>query len=264
MTDPTEDVARGCRRYVGRVVLITGAAAGIGKATAIRLAAEGASLFLTDRDGDGVTAVAESLAESGTECASRAADVSSEEDWREVLDAVRATYGRLDCLVNNAGGGNQAQLVTEYSVEDWHTLHDTDLLGTMLGMKHAIPLLRSAGTNPAIVNLASSMGLMAFPKIPSYSAAKGGIIALTRQVAYDFAGDGIRVNCVCPGPTKTERLAGLAAKGVIDETMLIGNVPLGRWAAPSEIASVIAFLASEDASFVTATAVVVDGGQTSH
>jgi len=114
------------------------------------------------------------------------------------------------------------------------------------------------------VNVASSMGLMGFPGIPAYSAAKGGVIALTRQVALDFAPDGIRVNCVCPGPTKTERLAGIVASGDVDESKLIGNVPLGRWAAPSEIAAAIAFLASEDASFITGTALVVDGGQTSH
>jgi NAD(P)-dependent dehydrogenase (short-subunit alcohol dehydrogenase family) len=133
----------------------------------------------------------------------------------------------------------------------------------MLGMKHAIPLLRESAA-PSIVNIASTMGLMGFPGIPGYSAAKGGVIALSRQTALDFAPDGIRVNSVCPGPTQTARLRGIVDSGQVQESLLIGNVPLGRWARPAEIASVIAFLGSDDASYVTGAAIVVDGGQTSH
>jgi NAD(P)-dependent dehydrogenase (short-subunit alcohol dehydrogenase family) len=136
-------------------------------------------------------------------------------------------------------------------------------MGIFLGLKHSIPLLRRSDA-PAIVNLASTMGLMGFPRIPAYSAAKGGVIALSRQVALDYAPDGIRVNAVCPGPTRTERLAGIVDRGEVDESLLIGNVPLGRWAQPAEIASVIAFLGSADASYVTGAAIPVDGGQTAH
>jgi NAD(P)-dependent dehydrogenase (short-subunit alcohol dehydrogenase family) len=258
------DRTSGCRRFGGRTALVTGAGAGIGKATALRLAAEGAALMLTDRDAAGIGELAAELASAGHAVHHCLADVSLEEDWIRVIAEVRQRFGRLDVLVNNAGGGNQVRPVTDYEVAEWRELHDTDLLGTMLGMKHAIPLLRSSSRSSAVVNLASSMGLMGFPGIPSYSAAKGGVIALSRQVAYDFAKDGVRVNCVCPGPTKTERLQGLVAKGLLDEAHLIGNVLLGRWATPAEIAAAIVFLASDDASFVTATALVVDGGQTSH
>ena len=133
-------------------------------------------------------------------------------------------------------------------------------MGTMLGMKHAIPLLVRVRRRASIVNIASTMGLMGFPGIPGYSATKGGVIALSRQIAFDYAADGIRVNCVCPGPTQTARLRGIVDSGQVEESLLIGNVPLGRWAQPSEIASVIAFLGSDDASYVTGAAIVVDGG----
>jgi NAD(P)-dependent dehydrogenase (short-subunit alcohol dehydrogenase family) len=178
------------------------------------------------------------------------------------IQAAGEVFGRLDVLVNNAGFSHVAR-VTDYAVEDWRALHDTDLLGIFLGLKHSIPLLRRSQA-PAIVNVASTMGLMGFPGIPAYSAAKGGVIALSRQVALDYAAEGIRVNSVCPGPTRTERLAGIVDSGDVDESLLIGNVPLGRWAQPSEIASVIAFLGSDDASYMTGAAIVVDGGQTAH
>lgn len=235
-----------CRRYDDRVVLVTGAANGIGKATAARLLEEGATVIATDRV-------------AGAE---QTHDVSQEDDWKRIVADAHERFGRLDAVVNNAGFSHVAR-VTDYSVEDWRALHETDLMGVFLGMKHTIPLLR-ASSAPAIVNVASTMGLMGFPGIPGYSAAKGGVIALTRQVALDFAPDGIRVNCVCPGPTRTERLAGIVDSGDVDESFLIGNVPLGRWAQPSEIASVIAFLGSDDASFITGAAIVVDGGQTAH
>ena len=251
-----------CRRFTGRIAFVTGAGNGIGKATALRLAAEGASLVISDRVEPSLAATTSELRERGATVSEHVLDVSREEDWTRVLAAAGEELGRLDVVVNNAGFSHVAK-VTEYSVDDWRALHETDLMGVFLGLKHTIPLLRASDT-PAVVNVASTMGLMGFPGIPGYSAAKGGVIALTRQVALDFAPDGIRVNCVCPGPTKTERLAGIVASGDVDESKLIGNVPLGRWAAPSEIASAIAFLASEDASFITATALVVDGGQTSH
>jgi len=251
-----------CHRFAGRVAFVTGAGNGIGKATALRLAAEGATVVISDRVEQALATTVSELRESGASVSEHSLDVSREEDWIRVLAAAGEELGRLDVVVNNAGFSHVAK-VTDYSVDDWRALHETDLMGVFLGLKHTIPLLRASAA-PAIVNVASSMGLMGFPGIPAYSAAKGGVIALTRQVALDFAPDGIRVNCVCPGPTKTERLAGIVASGDVDESKLIGNVPLGRWAAPSEIAAAIAFLASEDASFITGTALVVDGGQTSH
>ena len=251
-----------CRRYVDRVVLVSGAGNGIGKATARRRAEEGATVVATDRAVEALSAAVEELRAEGADVREHEHDVSQEADWERVVADTRERFGRLDVVVNNAGFSHVAK-VTEYAVEDWRALHETDLMGVFLGMKHTIPLLRDSEM-PAIVNVASSMGLMGFPGIPAYSAAKGGVIALTRQVALDFAPDGIRVNSVCPGPTRTERLAGIVDSGQVDESFLIGNVPLGRWAQPSEIASVIAFLGSEDASFITGAAIVVDGGQTSH
>jgi len=257
-----EEAAAGCHRYSSRVVLLTGAGAGIGEATAERLAGEGAALFLTDREGAGLAEVAGRLEAFGATVHHALADVSIEDDWRRVLSEVRQAFGRLDVLVNNAGF-SQVHRVTDYEVDDWRTLQDTVLMGTMLGMKHAIPVLRESAV-PSIVNIASTMGLMGFPGIPGYSAAKGGVIALSRQAALDYSGDGIRINCICPGPIQTARLRGIVDSGQVQESYLIGNVPLGRWGTPSEIASVVAFLGSDDASFVTGAAIVVDGGQTSH
>jgi NAD(P)-dependent dehydrogenase (short-subunit alcohol dehydrogenase family) len=259
---PGSDPGGSCRRYVDRIVLVTGAGAGIGEATAERLAGEGATLFLTDRVRDGLVALAERLRATGTTVETALADISVEPDWRRVMAAVAGAFGRLDVLVNNAGF-SQVCRVTDYEVEDWRSLHETVLMGTMLGMKHAIPLLQDSAS-PAIVNVASTMGLMGFPGIPGYSAMKGGVIALSRQTAFDYASEGIRVNAVCPGPTQTARLRGIVDSGAVDESTLIGNVPLGRWAQPSEMASVIAFLGSADASYVTGAQLVVDGGQTAH
>ena len=250
-----------CRRFEGRVAFVTGAGNGIGKATALRLAEEGAAVVVSDRVADALTATAATLRERGATFSEHLLDVSLEDDWIRVAAAAGEEFGRLDVVVNNAGFSHVAR-VTDYSAEDWRALHETNVMGTFLGLKHTIPLLRESDA-PAVVNVASTMGLMGFPGIPSYSASKGAVIALTRQVALDFAPE-IRVNCVCPGPTKTERLAGIVASGDVDESFLIGNVPLGRWAAPSEVAAAIVFLASEDASFITGTALVVDGGQTSH
>ena len=200
-----------CRRYVGRSVLITGGAAGIGRATAERIAAEGGNVFITDRNSQALTETENELVKGGALVASSVMDVSSEDDWRRCLLEFRHAFATLDVLVNNAGFSHVG-MITEYRAEDWRTLHDTQLFGMFLGMKHSIPLLREAGRG-AIVNVASTMGMMGFPRIPAYSAAKGGVIALSRQVALDFAPDNIRVNCVCPGPTRTERLRGIVDSG---------------------------------------------------
>jgi NAD(P)-dependent dehydrogenase (short-subunit alcohol dehydrogenase family) len=249
-------------RFDGKSALITGGGSGIGQAAASRMADEGATIVIVDRDEAALAETAERFRERGRNMISLSADVSHEEEWKRIVAEVRNRFGRLNVLINNAGF-NILKPIADYPLEDWSRLVNTNLLGTFLGMKHSLPLMIESGGG-VIVNTASTFGLIAYSSTPAYAAAKGGVIALTRQVALDYATHGIRVNCVCPGPTLTKRLQGLLDQGIVNEFETLQMVLLKRWATPDEIAAVIAFLASDDASYVTGAAYVVDGGQTCH
>lgn len=249
-------------RLENKVVVITGGGSGIGQAAVLRSAREGARVVVVDRSEAGGLETDRILKEQGKEGLFLQADVTKESDWRRIMGVVEEQYGRLDILFNNAGN-NLIKPVTEVSEEEWDSILDLNLKGVFFGAKHAIGLMLKGGGG-SIVNHASSLGLIALPSMPTYCASKGGVIAFTRQLALDYARRNIRANCICTGPTLTPRLRRYMESGDTSAKELLKTIPMGRFAQPEEIASVFVFLASDDASFVTGAALVVDGGQTAH
>ena len=253
----------GTARFEGRGVVVTAAGAGIGAATAQRFASEGATVAVSDLSLRRAESVVEGIRTQGGEGFAVRVDVSQPAAVEALLRDAADRWGRIDVLVNNAGWAIPGAL-HEQSVETWRQTLDVTLGGTFYGLKFAIPILREQGGG-AIVNTASVCGLAGDYNMSAYNAAKAGVVNLTRAAALENAAHGIRVNCVCPGTVDT-RLAELMAKGHEDAFLAPyrGAHPLGRVARPEEIAAVIAFLASDDASFVTGAAVVADGGLTAH
>jgi NAD(P)-dependent dehydrogenase (short-subunit alcohol dehydrogenase family) len=241
-------------RFANKVALVTGAGSGIGLATARRLADEGAAVVAAIVDDAQRPAVARFDAQI--------LDVREEAHWDRVLNHVEATHGGLDILINNAGVHRlgTAEATTR---EIWDAVMEANLYGTFLGCKKAIPLLRRRGGG-AIVNLSSIAGIRGVPGQVAYATTKGAILTLTLALAADHVGDRIRVNCVCPGATETPIIEQIVASGadpVAFRADIAARAPMARMATPDEIAAAIAYLASEDASYTTGTALPVDGGR---
>lgn len=247
------------KRLPGKVAIITGGGSGIGRATALLFAREGASVVVGDLNHDTAQATVTAIqAEGGTACAVRVNVTQAAEVEQLIASAVRE-YGRLDILFNNAGIGKRVAL-TDMSEDDWQQVIDVDLKSIFLCSKYAVPVMCRGGGG-CIINTASIYGLVGAEGVAAYNAAKGGVVLLTRTMAIDHARDNIRVNCICPGHTDTPILDTLRQ----DEPMLRTirqRYPLGRFGRPEEIAYGVLFLASEASSFVTGTALVVDGGYT--
>lgn len=255
------------------VALVTGAGSGIGRATARRLAADGYAVMVADLDGAAASATAEELASGEVPVAFERADVSDPAQVSALVEATNERLGRLDVLVNNVGVGARARL-HELALEDWARVIDTTLSSVFYGVKYAVPGMLERGGG-RIVNIASVQGLVAHRDNSAYNAAKGGVINLTRAIALDYARDGIRCNCICPGNIRTterervaERMAERAAAGAIaypnvrSVEELEAMHPLGRVGTPDEIADVVSYLASPQSSFITGAAIVADGGLT--
>ena len=232
---------------------------GIGRATALRLAGEGARLVATDlQDGAGESVAAE-IRNGGGEALFVHHDVSGQAGWEDALEATREAFGRLDVLVNNAGIGDTAT-IEETDLEDYAQTIAVDQTGVFLGMKMAAPLLVESG-NGSIVNVSSIFGTTGgFGASPAYHAAKGAITTLTKNAALHWATEGIRVNSIHPGFIDTPLLD--QAKGTPFEDLMVQSTPMERLGRPEEVAAGIAYLASDDASFVTGTELYVDGGYT--
>jgi len=246
-------------RFSGKVAVVTGGASGIGLAAAGRFHAEGAAVVVADVNDALGAAVA---AELGPErCLYQHADVAAWDQVQAMIAAAQQAFGGLDILFNNAGVGSFGA-TPDLPVEDWRRVIDIDLTGVFYGCKAALPLLIARGGG-AIVNTASISGLAGDYSFAAYNAAKAGVINYTRALAIDHARDGVRVNAVCPGPVDTPIISGINQMPGVRE-LWNECVPMGRFARPEEIANVVAFLASDEASYVTGAAIVVDGGVTAH
>ncbi len=239
-------------RLRGRVALITGGARGQGAAHASRLASEGAAVVIADVLDDEGERTAERLRGQGLDVAYLHLDVSSPTSWAGVASEIEARFGRLDILVNNAGIIHVAAIEGE-ALDAWNTLLSVNLTGAFLGIQTMLPLLRG-GSGSSIVNTSSIFGPSGAVGYAAYAASKAGLLGLTRTAALELAPHGIRVNALVPGGVSTPMNESEPEGGVVPET------PMGRRADVSELAAAVAFLASDDASFVTGTELVVDGG----
>lgn len=246
--------AAGLARFTGRTTLLTAAASGIGAATAHRLAAEGASVLVTDVDRKGAHRVAEEIRAKGGQAQGRRLDVTSPDEWAAAVAEVESWTGRLDVLHLNAGR-NLPGPVHELDDAAWHDQLRLSLDSVFFGVRAAVPLLRAA--RGAVVITSSVHAALGFRGYPAYAAAKGGVGALVRQFAVEYGGE-IRFNAVLPGAVVTAQWANVSPE---DRLRAVPWIPVGRLGAPEDIAAAVAFLASDDASFVTGQNLVVDGGR---
>jgi NAD(P)-dependent dehydrogenase (short-subunit alcohol dehydrogenase family) len=242
------------------VVLITGALTGIGRATALAFAQEGARIVVSGRRDEAGNALTQELRSLGAEAEFIHADVRHEDEVRDLIDKTVARFGRLDVAVNNAGTEGNPGPVTEQTPESYAATFDTNVLGVLLSMKHEMRAMQGQGGG-SIVNLSSTMGQRGAPGASLYTASKHAVEGLTKSAALEGAASGIRVNAVAPGPIETgmlNRFTGTAER----KAGLLAGVPLKRAGTPEEIADAIVFLASRKASFITGEIINVNGGKT--
>ena len=242
-----------------KVILITGALTGIGRATAIAFAREGAHVVVCGRHDNAGNALVTELRAVGAEAEYIRADVRHEDDVRGLVDRTVKRFGRLDVAVNNAGTEGKPGPVTEQTAESYASTFDTNVLGTLLSLKHELRVMLPQRQG-SIVNVSSTFGRAGGPGASVYVASKHAVEGLTKAAALEVAGSGVRVNVVAPGPIETgmlNRFTGNEEK----KAALVSRVPLKRAGLPEEIAQTIVFLASERASFITGVSIAVDGGK---
>ena len=242
-----------------KVILITGALTGIGRATAIAFAREGAHVVVCGRHDDAGNALVTELRAVGAEAEYIRADVRHEDDVRGLVDRTVKRFGRLDVAVNNAGTEGKPGPVTEQTAESYASTFDTNVLGTLLSLKHELRVILPQRQG-SIVNVSTAFGRGGGPGASVYVASKHAVEGLTKAAALEVAGSGVRVNVVAPGPIETgmlNRFTGNEEK----KAALVSRVPLKRAGLPEEIAQTIVFLASEKASFITGVSIAVDGGK---
>jgi NAD(P)-dependent dehydrogenase (short-subunit alcohol dehydrogenase family) len=244
----------------GRVALVTGAANGIGRATARALAEQGASVVLADVDEPGAAETA-SLIGGDDRVAVVQADVTVDADVAMMIAFAVECFGRLDCACNVAGISVEPKAFVDVERAEWQRVIDVDLTGVFLCMQHELRQMLAQGDGGAIVNVSSAAGLVPAPGQPHYTAAKHAVLGLTKQAAQEYARAGIRVNAVLPGQTETEPMKAYLDAQPDHGEKLLRRMPMGRMAQPSEIAASIAWLCSDASSYVNGVSLLVDGGQ---
>lgn len=252
-------------RISGKIALVTGGAMGIGKATALRLAKEGAKVILGDLNPEAGQATVEEIRKAGGEACFLPLNVAKEEDWKKTMAAIKEHDGRLDIAVNNAGIAYEGTVETT-SLEDWRRVESINLDGVFLGTKYAIELMKENGKEGgSIINMCSSSGIVGIPNLTAYGASKGGVKMFTKSAALHCARSGynIRVNSVCPGYIWTPLVEELTRTNKDAYDRLVAVHPLGHLGDADDVAYGILYLASHESKFVTATELVIDGGYTS-
>lgn len=243
----------------GKAALVTGGGSGLGRSSAIALARAGATVTVADVDEQGgkeTTALV--FEEAGGDAEFVRADVTRPDEVEAMIDKAIARWGHLDCALNNAGTTGASAPTADYTLEDWNRAIALNLTGVFLCLKYEIPAMLERGG--AIVNMASGAGLVGFAGLPAYVASKHGVVGLTRAAALEYASQGIRINAICPGSTRTPMLEGFMGGDPQIERMMTRAVPLGRLGRPEEIAEAVVWLCSDAASFVVGHALAVDGG----
>ena len=251
-------------RLDGRVAVVTGAAGVIGTATLRLLAERGARIVAVDRKGADLAAAIKDLPASA-EALAVTADVTEEDDVREYVRASVDRFGTIDAFYNNAGIEGDIKPITEYPLESFRRVLDVNVTGVFLGMKHVLPVMLKQNKG-SIINTASIAGLIGSPHIAVYSASKHAVIGLTKSAAWECTGTGVRVNCVCPGLIDSRMLSaimqGRNGNAPPPNDKMVERIPARRLGQASEVASIVAFLASDEASYVSGSAYTVDGGRT--
>jgi NAD(P)-dependent dehydrogenase (short-subunit alcohol dehydrogenase family) len=245
--------------FTGKVALVTGAAYGIGRAAALSFADKGANVVVADVDGARGDETVHLIRKAGGNALFVKTDVSRETEVEAMVQKTVEAYGSLDCALNNAGIHKVFVSTIDFSQADWNEMIDINLKSVWLCMKYEIPQMLKQGKG-AIVNTSSAAGLIAAPSNPAYPASKHGVVGLTKSTAIEFARKGIRVNCICPGPTRTAMHDGLVAAAPQIVEMMHTKVPMGRIAEPEEVAAAAVWLCSDEASYITGHALPVDGG----
>ncbi|HXW06449.1 MAG TPA: SDR family oxidoreductase [Vicinamibacterales bacterium] len=253
---------KGAERFAGKVAFVTGGASGIGRATAQAFAREAASVAVADVDEQANRETARLIEDTGGRALAVRCDVTRTDDVRAALNKTVEAFGRLDVAFNNAGVEPRNPAPTgDYDEDEWNRILDINLRGVFLCMKHEIPLILRQGGG-AIVNTSSGAGVIGIKGSPAYTAAKHGVIGLTRATALDYAAQNIRVNAVCPGYIDTPMMHRFTGGTPEDRAKVVSEELVGRMGRPEEIASAVLWLCSDAAAFTIGHALVVDGGQT--